>query len=378
MPSIIRSKKKSCLLLVDDQQQVVQKYNHFKKFLEHNRKSLQLISAVESLYYRGEGVNRAEIKDLLGRLKTETAELIKTLTKLSGRAYPELTALPDSIFADARKRIEPKFERLQVPFTVPLHGLASQSAPAVGSKAANLSIIKNSIGLPIPEGFLITTAAESEFLVNSGLETTIRDVLDRLDPGDMGVQEKLTDGLRARITGSKLPRKVEAEILSAYEILERTAGKNVRVAVRSSAVGEDTASSFAGQYHTELNVSRDSLIEAYKKVIASRFSLRAVQYRRRYGFEEGDTPMGVACLRMVDAAVSGVSYSVDPVQPESGIMRIAAVAGMGERLVSGEASPVTFFVERANGRIVKTEKGQDSEDNELILKVVNDSALSHL
>ena len=378
MSSIIRSKKKSCRLLVDDQQQVVRKYNHFKKFLEHNRTSLQLISAVESLYYRGEGFNRAEIKDLLGRLKTETAELIETLTKLSGRAYPELTALPDSIFAEAHKRIEPKSERLQVPFTVPLHGMVSQSAPAVGSKAANLSIIKNSIRLPIPEGFLITTAAETEFLINSGLETTIRDVLDRLDAGDMDVAEKLTDELRARITGSKLPEKVEAEILAAYETLEQTVGKMLRVAVRSSAVGEDTASSFAGQYHTELNVSRDSLIEAYKKVIASRFSLRAVQYRRRYGFEESDTPMGVACLRMVAAAVSGVGYSVDPVQPGSGIMRIAAVAGMGERLVSGEASPVTFFVEKASGRIVKTEKGQDSEDNQLILKVVNDSALSRL
>jgi pyruvate,water dikinase len=51
---------------------------------------------------------------------------------------------------------------------------------------------------------------------------------------------------------------------------------------------------------------------------------------------------------------------------------------MGERLVSGEASPVTFFVEKANGRIMKTEKGQDSEDNKLILKVVNDSALNRL
>ena len=303
MPSIIRPKKKSCRLLVDDQQQVVQKYNHFKKFLEHNRESLQLISAVESLYYRGEGFNRAEIKNLLGRLKTETTELIEFLVRLSGRDYPELTGLPDSIFAEAHKRIEPKFDRPQLPFTVPLHGMVSQSAPAVGSKAANLSIIKNSIGLPIPPGFFITTSAETEFFVNSGLETTIRDVLDRLDPGDMGVQEKLTDGLCARITGSKLPEKVETEILAAYEVLEQAAGKNVRVAVRSSAVGEDTASSFAGQYHTELNVSRDNLIEAYKKVIASRFSLRAVQYRRRYGFEEGDTPMGAACLQMVDAAV---------------------------------------------------------------------------
>jgi hypothetical protein len=105
MSSIIRSKKKSCRLLVDDQQQVVRKYKYFKVFLEHNRKSLQLISAVESLYYRGEGFNRAEIKDLLSRLKTETAELIEALL-LSGPLILN-SPTPDSIFAEAHKRIAP-------------------------------------------------------------------------------------------------------------------------------------------------------------------------------------------------------------------------------------------------------------------------------
>jgi pyruvate,water dikinase len=150
------------------------------------------------------------------------------------------------------------------------------------------------------------------------------------------------------------------------------------VAVRSSAVGEDTASSFAGQYHTELNVSKEGVIEAYKKVIASSFTPRAIQYRRRCGFEEEDTRMGVLCLRMVDSVASGVIYTVDPVEPDSGILRIAAVSGMGERLVSGEASPVTHFIEKITGRVLKTEESQSKKDNEQVSKHLDDRGLMRL
>ena len=67
--------------------------------------------------------------------------------------------------------------------------------------------------------------------------------------------------------------------------------------------------------------------------------------------------MGVLCLRMVDSVASGVIYTVDPVEPDSGILRIAAVAGMGERLVDGRpVSPVTFFVDKTTGRVLKARR----------------------
>jgi pyruvate,water dikinase len=376
--SIIKSSKKSCRILVDNQQQVARKYQHFRVFLDHNRECLQLISALESRYYRAEDFDRAEIKDLLDRLKTETTALVESLNQLSNGIYPEFAALSDSILAEAIRRIEPKPERLQIAFTVPLQELSSQSPPVVGSKAANLSIIKNSIGLPAPEGFAITTDAETAFLDSTGLENAIRNTLDRVHRDGSETAEKLTSDLRDRIMASKLPANLEAEILAAFNELETSAGQNIRVAVRSSAAGEDTASSFAGQYHTELNVSKEGIIEAYKKVIASRFTPRAIQYRRRCGFDEEDTRMGVLCLRMVDSVASGVIYTVDPVTPDSGILRVAAVSGMGERLVSGEASPVTYFVEKTTGRMVKTEENQSKDDNEQVSKHLDDRALMRL
>ena len=378
MASLIKSSKKSCRILVDNQQQVAQKYLHFRAFLEHNRECLQLISALESRYYRGEGFDRSEIKDLLGHLKTETTALVEALNKLSNGRYPELTPLPDSIFDEAIKRIEPKQEQLQVPFTVPLQGLSPQSPPVVGSKAANLSIIKNSVGLSTPEGFAITTAAETAFFDSTGLNSAIRDTLDRVHRDGGEACEKLASDLRSRIMASKLPANLETEILAGFEELEKPVGKNIRIAVRSSAAGEDTTSSFAGQYHTELNVSKEGVIEAYKKVIASRFTPRAIQYRRRCGFDEEDTRMGVLCLRMVDSVASGVIYTVDPVEPDSGILRIAAVAGMGERLVSGEASPVTFFVNKATSRVLKAEESQSRQDNERVSRAIDNDSLMRL
>src|SRR4030043_1475593 len=88
-----------------------------------------------------------------------------------------------------------------------------------------------------------------------------------------------------------------------------------RVSLRSSAIGEDSELSFAGQYVSVLNVSRDKLIETYKHIMASLFTPRAISYRFAKGIRDEDIAMGVACLQMVEAVASGVIYSRHPFNP---------------------------------------------------------------
>jgi pyruvate,water dikinase len=115
--------------------------------------------------------------------------------------------------------------------------------------------------------------------------------------------------------GNQLPAEVEAALHQEADKLARDFGPDVRLAVRSSALGEDSESSFAGQHSSVLNVRPADIATAYKKVVASVFNPRAVYYRRSKGYPCDHVVMSALCLTMVDAKASGVMYTRDPNDP---------------------------------------------------------------
>lgn len=120
------------------------------------------------------------------------------------------------------------------------------------------------------------------------------------------------------------------------------------VAVRSSARGEDGAeSSFAGQYDTVLNVEGyEALLAAIDQCVSSLDSARARDYSGR---QEGDeATMNIVVQRMVNARAAGVVFTADPVSARRDVLVIDAVEGLGEALVSGEATPDHFVLDRQN------------------------------
>jgi pyruvate,water dikinase len=121
--------------------------------------------------------------------------------------------------------------------------------------------------------------------------------------------------------------------------------------MRSSAVREDSEASFAGQYRSVLNVGGDGLAAAYKEVVASSFSPRAISYRQMAGIDLTETPMCVLGLAMVDVAASGVLYTADPAGVLANSVQISALLGLGELLVSGHAAADTFVFDRETGTI---------------------------
>jgi len=125
------------------------------------------------------------------------------------------------------------------------------------------------------------------------------------------------------------------------------------VAVRSSALGEDGGdASFAGQYDTVLNVQGpEQLRHAIRRCVASGANERARSYQREH--TGGDTvTMNVVVQAMVNARAAGVVFTADPVSARRDLLVIDAVAGLGEALVSGEATPDHYGVHRS-GAIVR-------------------------
>ncbi|KAA1191908.1 pyruvate, water dikinase [Pseudohalioglobus sediminis] len=130
------------------------------------------------------------------------------------------------------------------------------------------------------------------------------------------------------------------------------------VAVRSSAEGEDGADdSFAGQYDTVLDVQGyDALLSAIDQCVASLYSERAREYAGR---QEGDAAtMNIVVQRMVNARAAGVAFTADPVSARRDVLVIDAVAGLGEALVSGEATPDHFALDRQDKVIHQSLAGE--------------------
>jgi pyruvate,water dikinase len=145
-----------------------------------------------------------------------------------------------------------------------------------------------------------------------------------------------------------LPQAYHADPLEVLAELDaRTAGRNIRWAVRSSALDEDGQThSFAGQLESYLEVEGENLFGNIQAVWRSGFSERIVLYRRQAGLSLPPPLPAVIIQQMVPAEAAGVAFSADPVSGRRGIAVVAGVEGLGESLVSGEATGDSFHVDR--------------------------------
>jgi pyruvate, water dikinase len=139
---------------------------------------------------------------------------------------------------------------------------------------------------------------------------------------------------------------LEEALNGDIQTLTAKTGKDITVSIRSSALGEDSRLSFAGQYATVLNVALNKIGEKYKEVLASKFTPRAIFYFIGKGFREEDIAMGIGCMGMVPAKAGGVIYTVDPSNPLGTEAIIHAHWGLGKTVVDGTVTPDIFEVSK--------------------------------
>lgn len=115
-------------------------------------------------------------------------------------------------------------------------------------------------------------------------------------------------------------------------------GKEVDVAVRSSATAEDLPNaSFAGQQETFLNVrSEKGVIDACHKCFASLFTDRAICYRVQMGFDHNVVALsvGVQLMARSDLGASGVMFSIDTESGFRNAVLINAAYGLGGMFIT--------------------------------------------
>jgi pyruvate,water dikinase len=231
-----------------------------------------------------------------------------------------------------------------------LEEVGKEDLSVVGGKGASLGEMI-SIGVPVPGGFAVTAQAFRDFINRAGIADKLFDAL-KVDVNDQAQLLKAEENAKRLIMEAKVPADIEKAIKSRYDELCRREGKQVFVAVRSSATAEDLPdASFAGQQETYLNMrGADEVFNAVRKCWASLYGARAIFYRVEQGFEHEKVNLSAIVQKMVDSEKSGVMFSSQPSTGEP-LVVIEAAWGLGESVVSGSVSPDNYVVDRTSKTI---------------------------
>ena len=217
---------------------------------------------------------------------------------------------------------------------------------SLGGKAANLEklIVQ---GFSIPRFFCVTTEALVPFL--DGIPW--RQQLAGGGPGNYDTATKASRAIVESFMDAPFASELETEMFQAFDQLFAA---DAKVAVRSSAVGEDSAEhSFAGQLQSYLYVSRHQLGEKIKQCLLSAFSPHALFYRQRHDQLTAPIRTAVVVQEMIQSASSGVLFTANPVTDDGTEAVISAAYGLGEGVVADRVESDTYFLSKATGAVTE-------------------------
>jgi len=223
----------------------------------------------------------------------------------------------------------------------------------VGGKGAALAQMARS-GLPVPQGFHVTTEAYACFVAENELGPTIAAAIEAADPESPASLETASRTIEEHFVEREIPPAVANAIAKSYGGLS---GSSPVVAVRSSATAEDLPeASFAGQQESYLNIEGTGpVLDAVRRCWASLWTARAIGYRARQqiGTERLSLAVVVQCL--VPAEVAGILFTANPFNGRRNEAVINAAWGLGEAVVGGQVTPDTYTVDKETGRIIERE-----------------------
>ena len=243
-------------------------------------------------------------------------------------------------------------------YVVPFERLGRHDVDTVGGKNSSLGEMISSLaqaGVRVPGGFATTAQAYREFLQQGKLDERIRNELAAIDVDDVVKLAAIGARIREWILATPFPAAFQQSVCD--ELRSMSGGREIAVAVRSSATAEDLPeASFAGQQETFLNVRGEaSVLKAMHEVFASLFNDRAIAYRVHQGFDHSAVALSAGVQHMVrsDLGSSGVMFTLDTDSGFREVVFITASYGLGETVVQGAVNPDEFYVYKRSLRAGK-------------------------
>ena len=310
----------------------------FKALLAHDLKSHELMAEFEELVQDGGLEDFARTRRRCSRLAEAVGGMVSELARMHPGQAGDLGEYFKKYEFYLRLRLAPP-ERFPIPpFAVGHDELIE--AELVGAKSHTLLRLRVEGKARVPAGFTITTNTFTTLVEHNRLRPALDLLQAGIDPASDACLRETSQALMTLVRQMEVPDAVNEAIFAHYDRLA-TDGPVPPLAVRSSALHEDGEHSFAGQYHSVLGASRQTLLASYLEVVASKYTPEALLYRIHAGLSDEEAAMAVLVLTMVDAQASGVVYTQDPTSADRQLL-IQSIAGLGLPLVGGEVSPDMF------------------------------------
>jgi pyruvate,water dikinase len=255
------------------------------------------------------------------------------------------------------------------PFIIPFGHIRKEDVTLVGGKNASLGEMicyLQPLGINVPDGFATTAFAFRSFLKENNLVGQLDDLMNELDLVEYSNLNSISKKAKDLILTAHLSEVLKKELQLHYKELCTQNGREIDVAVRSSATAEDLPSaSFAGQHESFLNIKGEKeVIQAVKKCFASLYNGRAIKYRIDNGFQHNQVALSAGIQLMVrsDISSSGVIFTIEPDSGFQNVIVITGCWGLGENIVQGAVIPDEFHVfkpaiEKQNRAIISKKLG---------------------
>jgi len=328
-----------------DHRRLIARYRNFRALLSANTHALEAMAELEQALGDGRTLSMTFIRARCTAVAVNVYKIIDHLNQMADDRYHGLRTVFTQVQQTIDALLDSNRTNLSAILSLPLAEIGRHQVELTGEKMANLGEVGTLAGMRIPPGFALTTAASQRFFIDNKLYPAINHLFQQMDIADLHDLHGKSAAIRELIRQSPLPPELESLLYQQYDTL--AAGRpHLLVAMRSSALGEDLGqASFAGLYHTELNVDRAHLVEAYKAVLASKYSPRAISYRLAKGYRHEDTEMAVGCLAMIEAVCSGICYS-RTIAGTSDCLDLFFAGGGAKGIVDGSCETHHLLLER--------------------------------
>ena len=249
-------------------------------------------------------------------------------------------------------------------YTYSLDEINLNMVSVVGRKSAYLGELRK-IGFDVPNGFVISSLGVDEIL--KGYKEDIESALSSVNLNDISDLEKRSNMIKNIVMNSSIPEEIEKEIYERFYELN-----SKYVAVRATVTSPLSGASYAGEYETDLFVTKENLTQAIKRVLASYFNPNAIAYRIA---TKNEAKMAILVQAMINPVVAGTAFSIHPITEEPDYVFIESAFGLGESVTKGIVTPDQYIISKGSRSIVSK---RISEKNKKLIYDFNEKRIKQI